>query len=171
MEQAAGKNPPRLRMQFPHIRVIEITKPVVAWQHMAVNTRFATGVHALVLLAAEPDVLQTSEDVARKLNTNPVVIRRVFSLLQQAELVESQKGPHGGSKLARPAKEITLSHIHRALDAGGLFHSVTFSGANHAKVSSTLDQVFANVSKAVEKELAQTTLSQLAKKAAKKAHH
>jgi Rrf2 family protein len=158
-------------MQFPQIGVIEITKPVVAWQHMAVNTRFATGVHALVLLAAEPDVLQTSEDVARKLNTNPVVIRRVFSLLQQAELVESQKGPHGGSKLARPAKEITLSHIHRALDAGGLFHSVTFSGANHAKVSSTLDQVFANVSKAVERELAQTTLSQLAKKAAKKAHH
>ena len=67
---------------------------------MAINTRFATGVHALVLLAAEPDVLQTSEDVARKLNTNPVVIRRVFSLLQQAELVESQKGPSGGSPKA-----------------------------------------------------------------------
>jgi Rrf2 family protein len=138
---------------------------------MAVNTRFATGVHALVLLAAEPDVLQTSEDVARKLNTNPVVIRRVFSLLQQAELVESQKGPHGGSKLARPAKEITLSHVHRALDTGGLFHPVSFSGAHHAKVTSTLDQVFANVSKAVEKELAQTTLSQLVKKASKKPHH
>jgi Rrf2 family protein len=138
---------------------------------MAVNTRFATGVHALVLLAAEPDVLQTSEDVARKLNTNPVVIRRVFSLLQQAELVESQKGPHGGSKLARPAKEITLSHIHRALDTGGLFHSASFSGANHTKVSSTLDQVFANASRAVEKELAQTTLSQLVKKLSKKAHH
>src|ERR1700761_3020816 len=100
---------------------------------MAVNTRFATGVHALLLLAAEPDVLQTSEDVARKLNTNPVVIRRVFSLLQQAELVESQKGPSGGSRLGRPAKEITLSDIHRALDAGGLFHSPTFSGAHHAK--------------------------------------
>ena len=66
---------------------------------MAVNTRFATGVHALALLASEPDVLQTSDDVAGKLKTNPVVIRRVFSLLHQAGLVESQKGPHGGSKL------------------------------------------------------------------------
>jgi Rrf2 family protein len=137
---------------------------------MAVNTRFATGVHALVLLAAEPDVLQTSEDVARKLNTNPVVIRRVFSLLQQAEIVESQKGPHGGSKLARPAKEITLSDVHRALDAGELFHSGSFPAASHAKINSTLDQIFANVSKAVEKELAQTTLSQLAKKVLKKSH-
>jgi Rrf2 family protein len=152
-------------------RGIEFQEPVLAWQHMAVNTRFATGVHALVLLAAEPDVLQTSEDVARKLNTNPVVIRRVFSLLQAAELVESQKGPHGGSKLARPAKEITLSHVHRALDAGGLFHAVSFSGSVHAKVNSALDQVFSNVSKAVEKELAQTTLSQIVKKVAKATHH
>jgi DNA-binding IscR family transcriptional regulator len=38
-------------------------------------------------------------------------------------------------------------------------------------VTSTLDQIFASVSKAVEKELSQTTLSQLAKKAAKKSHH
>ena len=67
---------------------------------MAANTRFATGVHALVLLAAEPDGLQTSEDVAGKLSINPVVIRRVFSLLHRAGLLESQKGPHGGSKLA-----------------------------------------------------------------------
>ena len=137
---------------------------------MAINTRFATGVHALVLLAAEPDVLQTSEDVARKLNTNPVVIRRVFSLLQHAELVESQKGPNGGSKLARSAKEITLSDIHTALNTGGLLHGATFSGAQ-SKVSSVLDQVFANVARAVEKELDQTTLSQLVKKVTKKPKH
>ncbi|MFT4112017.1 Rrf2 family transcriptional regulator [Silvibacterium sp.] len=136
---------------------------------MAVNTRFATGVHALLLLAAEPDVLQTSEDVAGKLNTNPVVVRRVFSLLQQAELVESQKGPHGGSRLARPAKEITLSDIHRALDAGGIFHTVSFPGAQQARVTSALDQVFTSVSKTVAKELEQITLSQLLKKVSKKA--
>ena len=137
---------------------------------MAINTRFATGVHALVLLAAEPDVLQTSEDVARKLNTNPVVIRRVFSMLQQAKLVESQKGPNGGSKLARSAKEITLSDVHQALNTGDLLHGVTVSGAQ-SKVSSALEQVFANVSRAVEKELDQTTLSQLVKKASKKFKH
>jgi Rrf2 family protein len=137
---------------------------------MAINTRFATGVHALVLLAAEPDVLQTSEDVARKLNTNPVVIRRVFSLLQHAELVESQKGPNGGSRLARPAKEITLSDIHRALNSGDLLHGASFSGTQ-SKVSSALQQIFADVSRAVEKELDQTTLSQLVKKITKKTKH
>ena len=138
---------------------------------MAVNTRFATGVHALVLLAAEPDVLQTSEDVARKLNVNPVVIRRVFALLHQAKLVDSQKGPNGGSKLARPAKEINLSHVHRVLDGGGLFHSANFSGAHNTKVTSTLDEVFDSISRVVEKELSQVTLSQLVKKTSKKSKH
>jgi Rrf2 family protein len=138
---------------------------------MAVNTRFATGVHALILLAAEPDVLQTSEDVARKLNVNPVVIRRVFALLHQAKLVDSQKGPNGGSKLARSAKEINLSHVHRALDGGDLFHSANFSGAHNIKVTSTLDEVFDSISRVVEKELSQVTLSQLVKKATKKSKH
>lgn len=138
---------------------------------MAVNTRFATGVHALVLLAAEPDVLQTSEDVARKLNTNPVVIRRVFSLLQHSGLVESQKGPNGGSRLKLPAKEITLRDIHRALDTGGLFHGASFTGSHAGKINSALDQIFADVARAVDKELELTTLNQLVKKSARKPKH
>jgi Rrf2 family protein len=138
---------------------------------MAVNTRFATGVHALLLLAVEPDVLQTSEDVARKLNTNPVVIRRVFSLLQQAELVESQKGPSGGSRLARPAKEISLADIYRALAPGDVFHTASPDAAHPGKLNSALYQVFKDAQKALEKELAQTNLNQLAKKTAKKDKH
>ena len=135
---------------------------------MAVNTRFATGVHALLLLAAEPDVLQTSEDVARKLNTNPVVIRRVFSLLQQSELVESQKGPSGGSRLARSAKEISLADIYRALNPGDVFHASSIHVSPSPKLNQALNQVFKDAQKALEKELAQTSLSQLVKKTAKK---
>ena len=138
---------------------------------MAVNTRFATGVHALLLLAAEPDVLQTSEDVARKLNTNPVVIRRVFSLLQQAELVESQKGPSGGTRLARPAKEITLADIYRALNPGDLFHVSSVHATASGKLTQALSQSLKEAQRALEKELAQTSLGQLVKKSAKKDKH
>ena len=137
---------------------------------MAVNTRFATGVHALLLLAAEPDVLQTSEDVARKLNTNPVVIRRVFSLLQQAELVESQKGPSGGSRLARSPKEISLADIYRALNPGDVLHAASVQ-SSQSKLNQTLHQVFKDAQRALEKELAQTSLSQLVKKTTKKDKH
>ncbi|HVW76902.1 MAG TPA: Rrf2 family transcriptional regulator [Alloacidobacterium sp.] len=136
---------------------------------MAINTRFATGVHALLLLAVEPDVLQTSEDVARKLNTNPVVIRRVFSLLQHAEIVESLKGPSGGSRLARSAKEISLADIYRALNSGDVFHTSAHAGPG--KWNHSLQQILKNAQKALEKELAQTTLSQLLKKSGKKDKH
>jgi Rrf2 family protein len=135
---------------------------------MAVNTRFATGVHALALLASEPDVLQTSDDVAGKLSTNPVVIRRVFSLLHQAGLVESQKGPHGGSRLARPAKLITLAEIYSALDGGELFHSASFGAADTGKTRSKLKSVFADAEGALRKELARTSLNDLVKKGGKK---
>ena len=135
---------------------------------MAVNTRFATGVHALALLASEPDVLQTSDDVAGKLNTNPVVIRRVFSLLHQAGLVESQKGPHGGSRLARPAKSITLAEIYSALDGGELFHSAALGGADTAKTRAKLKDAFADAESALRDELAKTSLGDLVKKSGKK---
>jgi Rrf2 family protein len=134
---------------------------------MAANTRFATGVHAMVLLAAEPDGLQTSEDVAGKLSINPVVIRRVFSLLHRAGLLESQKGPHGGSRLAKPAKAITLADIYKALDGGDVFHTASLSGQT-AKVGSALKKVFEDAEGALRDELEKTRLSDLAKKAGKK---
>jgi Rrf2 family protein len=134
---------------------------------MAANTRFATGVHALVLLAAEPDGLQTSEDIAGKLSINPVVIRRVFSLLHRAGLLESQKGPRGGSKLARSAKAITLADIYKALDGGELFHTASLSG-QASKVSGALKKVFDGAEAALHEELEKTTLNDLAKKAGKK---
>lgn len=136
---------------------------------MALNTRFETGIHALVLLAAEPDKLHTSEDVARSLNTNSVVVRRVFSQLRQAELLLSHKGPSGGSKLARPAKEITLRDIHRAVNPHGLLHAPSLSAAPGLR--SVLKGAFSAASRAAEKELDDTTLSQLVKKAAKKSKH
>lgn len=133
---------------------------------MAANTRFATGVHALVLLAAEPDELKTSEEIADRLEINPVVVRRIFSLLRRAGLLKSQKGPHGGSRLARGAKQITLADIYRALDGGELFHT-THGGARPAKVSAALKRAFARAEESMREELSRTTLNQIAKKASK----
>jgi Rrf2 family protein len=135
---------------------------------MAVNTRFATGVHAMVLLAAEPDSLQTSEAIASRLETNPVVVRRVFSMLHHAGLVESHKGPSGGSKLGRPAKQITLAEIYKALDTGDLFHTAEFSGEEAIRAADALQQVFKGVERALREELSKTTLAQITKRASRK---
>jgi Rrf2 family protein len=135
---------------------------------MAVNTRFATGVHTLVLLAAEPEIQQTSEEIAQKLKTNPVVIRRVLSSLRQAGLITSQKGPSGGSKLAKSGKAIRLGDIYRALEPTSVLHGSSVSGENAAKVSGALEKIFRDAQAALESELDSTTLNQLAKKVDKK---
>jgi len=133
---------------------------------MALNTRFATAIQALVLLAEEPDKLHQSEKVARKLDTNSVVIRRIFLDLRKAGLIKSHKGPSGGSKLARAAKEITLRDIHRAVRLHELLHAPHSSAT--PGLPGALKGIFNDASRAFEKELDQTTLSQLAKKAQKK---
>ncbi len=131
---------------------------------MALNSRFATAIRALVLLAADPDKLHRSEDVAARLKMNPVVVRRVFSQLQQSNLVLSQKGPSGGSKLARASAEITLRDIHQAIHPQRPICAPALPPALHA----SLKGVFSAASRAFESELAQTSLSQLVKKSSRK---
>lgn len=131
---------------------------------MASNSRFATSIHALVVLAAEPDKLHRSEDVARRLGANPVVVRRIFSLLRQAGLVLSQKGPSGGSRLARTPGKVTLRDIHQAVDPQKPQYAPTLKPA----LRSALKGVLSAASRAFEEELAQTTLAQLTRKAARK---
>lgn len=134
---------------------------------MAANTRFATGVHVLVLLAANPDSLQTSSDLAGELNTNPVVIRRVLSSLQQAELIHSQKGPSGGSRLARSPKDITLADIYESVQTNGGLHVPEVSSGNGTLVNTLLGKAFAESRRCLVEQLSKTTLAQMVKRVGK----
>ena len=135
---------------------------------MAANTRFSTGVHALILLAIEPGKLQTSETLAGRLGTNPVVIRRIFSLLQQAELVVSHKGPTGGSKLARPARAITLKDIYKALDPGTLFHDGAIAATGTEATGKELARAYRAAEASMLHSLSGVTLHSIVKRATKK---
>jgi len=134
---------------------------------MAVNCRFATGVHVLVLLAADPDTLQTSTDIAEKLDTNPVVVRRVLASLQQAKLIESQKGPTGGSRLLRSPKAISLADVYQAVETGSLFHAPHVRASVPVRVNATLGRVFSSAMGSLMKDFEKTTLSQVLKRVGK----
>jgi len=74
-----------------------------------------SGVLHVLLHMAERDRPTPSEDLAKAMATNPVVVRRVLSGLRDAGLVRSEKGHGGGWALARPLEAITLRDVHRAL--------------------------------------------------------
>lgn len=82
---------------------------------MAQNCRFAFAVHVLSCLALHPEGAMNSEQLAATVNTNPVVIRRLLLDLREADLVETQRGPGGGARLSRGAKEISLAQIFKAV--------------------------------------------------------
>ncbi len=134
---------------------------------MAVNCRFATGVHVLVLLASEPDTLQTSTDIALKLDTNPVVVRRVLASLQQAKLIESQKGPTGGSRLLKSPKAISLADVYKAVETGSLFHTPNVHASPALRVNSALEKIFSGSMIALLDEFEKPSLSQVLKRVAK----
>lgn len=88
---------------------------------MSTSHRFAVAVHALGLLAHEEGEALKSENLAKKIGTNPVVIRRILGSLSKANLVISQTGSSGGTRLVRPPNQITMLDIYRAVEADNLF--------------------------------------------------
>ena len=79
-----------------------------------IATRFAVGLHILILVASDPPGEATSVRLARSIGTNPVVVRRIAGLLSRAGLIAVQRGP-GGAALTRPAEAITLRDVWRAI--------------------------------------------------------
>jgi Rrf2 family protein len=83
---------------------------------MTISSRFAVAVHILTLLETGRGQPLTSEYVAGSVNTNPAVVRRILSMLARAGLTHARLGAGGGSVLARPAAEISLRDVYRAVE-------------------------------------------------------
>lgn len=79
-----------------------------------VATRFSVAIHILLLIASDTADEATSARMALSIGTNPVVVRRIAGHLARAGLISVQRGP-GGASLARPADQITLQDVWRAI--------------------------------------------------------
>jgi Rrf2 family protein len=133
---------------------------------MAANSRMATAVQILCVMAyIGPDGL-TSDVIARSLKTNPVVVRRLLKELERAHLVRMRPGKAGGVQLARAPQDIRLDEVCRAIDSeGGVF--ALRQGGNpscpvNRSMAGLLTPIFAATDHAVAETLAQTTIASLA---------
>jgi Rrf2 family protein len=133
---------------------------------MATSTRFAVGVHLLTALAANQGNVLRSEDVADSASTNPVVVRRLFSLMTRAGLIRARLGPGGGFELARPASDVTLRDVFAALESGELFTEhrspPSASCPIGAHILPVLREATAPAVEALELELSRTTIAGIA---------
>lgn len=79
-----------------------------------------SGVLHVLLHMAEHEGPATSEVLAKAMNTNPVVIRRIMAGLREQGYVCSEKGHGGGWTLACDLAAITLRDIYHALGSPSL---------------------------------------------------
>lgn len=133
---------------------------------MASNSRFSIAVHVLTMLAQKGcDGRVKSEYIAKSVNTNPVVIRRLFCSLQQANLVVSQVGATGGTCLARPAENILLSEIYEAVGSGEIFSLHPNTPNQDCPIGKNIEAVLCGLQKeidrSIEEKLAQYTLKDI----------
>lgn len=127
------------------------------------NTRFATAIHILTLLAAMPDEWLSSEYIAGSINVNPVIVRKELSILNEAGLVISKKGKEGGVQLGKASKKISLADIYIAIKSSEVLGRKNLQ-PNPAcpigkQINSRLTYLFTETDQQLIKDLSKKTLA------------
>lgn len=74
------------------------------------------GIVLMSFLAARPDELFNAPDLAGETQLPLPMVSKILKQLARADLLDSQRGVHGGYSLGRPAHEISVVEIITALD-------------------------------------------------------
>ncbi|SEK17487.1 RrF2 family transcriptional regulator [Pacificibacter marinus] len=129
------------------------------------DSRLSSVLHALLHMA-ERDGPMTSDDLAKCLATNPVVVRRTMGFLRDAGIVTSDRGHAGGWRITADLSVVTLRHLHDALGEPALF---AVGNRNEAPdclveqaVNAALDQSFAEAEALLLARFGEITLADLA---------
>ncbi len=112
---------------------------------MKLDTQLSGVLHVLLHLAEQRQPV-TSEFLAKAMQTNPVVVRRVLAGLREHGYVRSEKGHGGGWTLTCDLSTVTLRDIHAALGRPSLLaigHRSQRPGCLvEAAVNATLEKSF-----------------------------
>src|SRR6202167_947185 len=102
---------------------------------MRLSARADYALRAAIELAAATSGHVTADQLARAQQIPSKFVETILTQLRRAGIIRSQRGPDGGFWLARPAAEISLADIIRAIDGqllgvrGERPENVTYPGA------------------------------------------
>jgi Rrf2 family protein len=136
--------------------------------------------HLLLHMAREEGPL-TSETLAKAMETNPVVIRRIMAGLRRHGYVQSEKGHGGGWTLACDLSEVTLRDVYTALGSPSLLaignRSKSPGCLVEAAVNAALGKSFTEAEALLLSRLGEVTIAMLSEDvhrrltARRRAHH
>ena len=118
---------------------------------MLSSSRFIVAVHAMSVLARFAGKGPVcSAVVAESVHTNPVVIRRLMTELEKADLVRSVAGRSGGFTLNRDASSISLADVYFAVEDESVFRMHKTDPDSHCPVAAQLGKILSAPLKAAE---------------------
>ena len=133
-------------------------------RRVRVSAKTDYAVRAAVELAGAPgDGLMKAERIAEAQDIPLNFLENILAQLRQARIVESRRGPDGGYLLARPAKEITLADVIRAIDGplagvgGKRPQDLSYTGS-----AEPLQEIWVAVRASLRSVLERTTLADVA---------
>jgi Rrf2 family protein len=130
---------------------------------MRITAKTDYAVRAMAELAAAPGTPLTAEELSAR---QSIPVRFLFGILRElrlARLVRSVRGPDGGYLLARPAEEIPLAAVIRAMD-GPLANvrDLSLTSLEYPGAAAALPDVWRAVRTSLRQVLEATTLADLA---------
>jgi DNA-binding IscR family transcriptional regulator len=124
-----------------------------------------SGVLHVLLHMAEQSGPVTSEVLAKAIDTNPVVVRRIMAGLRDLGYVRSEKGHGGGWTLACDLSKVTMRDIYTALGSPALLamsnRAETPGCLVEQAVNAALNQAFEDAETLLLARLGQVTLAML----------
>ena len=134
---------------------------------MQISSRFTVALHIFSCMDVFGGSQKiTSDFLAGSIGTNPVVIRKIMTQLQDAGLIKIARGT-GGITAEKPYEEITFYDVYKAVDAVEddtlfRFHDKPNPQCPVGRnIHTLLDGTLADIQNAMEAEMRKHTLSEL----------
>ncbi len=121
------------------------------------------GLHALAVIAAGPEPVARTREIAVRLKASAAHLAKVMVALEHAGLVAGTRGPAGGYRLMRPASRISLKEIYEAIEGPMQARACLFGEPVCEAGGCMLSKYFGGLNREVIRKLARTRLTDLTK--------
>lgn len=135
---------------------------------MTISSRFSVAIHMLTLVALSPPEVISSDFLARSVNTNPALIRKIMAMLKNAELIQVKPGV-AGATLTKSLTEISLLEIYQAVavvepnELFGIHDQPNPACPIGRNIQATIEPIFITAQSAMERVLEQIMLADVVK--------
>jgi len=121
------------------------------------------GLHALAVIAAGPEPVARTREIAVRLKASAAHLAKVMVALEHAGLVAGTRGPAGGYRLMRPASRISLKEIYEAVEGPMQARACLFGEPVCKAGGCALSGYFGRLNRDVIRTLERTRLTDLVK--------